>query len=77
MRTCLLCGSTQCVRPLIISAKARVDIEREYPDYDFDTRLSNAGTCDMCLTLPLLTRNRIMRQRIESLMKEPISALPN
>ena len=69
MRTCLLCGSNLSVRPLVISAKARFDIENEYPDYNFDIRLCNAGTCVLCLTLPLLTRNRIMRQRIDVLMK--------
>jgi hypothetical protein len=69
MRTCLLCGSNLSVQPLVISARARVDIESENPNYDFDIRLSNAGTCVMCLTLPMLTRNRMMRQRIDVLMK--------
>ena len=70
MRTCLLCGSQQNVRPLILPAAALVDIESEYPDLDVDIRMSDAGTCAMCQTLPLRTRNRIMRQRIDGLMKE-------
>jgi hypothetical protein len=69
MRTCLLCGSKQGVRPLILPAAALVDIESEYPDFDVDIRMSNAGTCVMCLTLPVATRNRIIRQRIDGLMK--------
>jgi hypothetical protein len=69
MRTCLLCGSNQSVRPLILPAMARLDIESEYPDFDVDIRISSAGTCVMCLTLPLRTRNRIMRQRIDGLMR--------
>src|SRR5580704_5077387 len=69
MRTCLLCGSNQSVRPLILPTAALVDIESEYPDFDVDIRISEAGTCVMCLTLPIPTRNRIMRQRIDGLMK--------
>jgi hypothetical protein len=70
MRTCLLCGSKQSVRPLILPAAALVDIESEYPNFDVEIRMSNAGTCVVCLTLPISTRNRMMRQRIDALMKE-------